>query len=546
MTRPAHDCMLKDFEDHSFRVKLHEAVHNKTLPPSYDDHPVVTSSDELVVPVGIYMDSLPYSLVDSVLGVWLINYITGARHILMLIRKRSVCACGCRGWCTYHNILVWINWCAEILAAGIHPSSRHDGEPFLEFHDEARIDLAGAAMRFKCAVIKLKGDWQEFAERLGFPTWQSGTRPCFCCNGFGSLLYSPIGVSFSSALPWDLNTDEDYHTACQRCEIWIIIPNADDLGRIVQALHYDKRKTGNRGRCLKLSFLEFSLDEGDRLEPHSGLMDIAEFDAITTFPAQALFWRRSNETLCTHRSPLFNYRIGITPTKSIAIDALHTLFLGPMLVWGKLALWCLLLAGIWGTFESNNEERLRVAIMAMRAALMHWYSQEQAQGRFHTRIDYMTSKMIGTQSKQALKLKAMEAYGFIQFLVHCLLTYPSPNTHALRAAGQLLIQFVQIMKDSHGRLTVAEQHRMLSMWKQYMAIMRPYESDTPKAHLAYHMILRTPVHGNPWMDHTFLDESLNKQLKQCCRMSHQVTFEQSVICKLQEILNRLMHKRGLH
>ena len=42
------------------------------------------------------MDSLPYSLVDSVLGVWLINLITGARHVLLIIRKK-LCATAAAG-----------------------------------------------------------------------------------------------------------------------------------------------------------------------------------------------------------------------------------------------------------------------------------------------------------------------------------------------------------------------------------------------------------------------------------------------------------------
>ena len=34
----------------------------------------------------------------------------------------------------------------------------------------------------------IKGDWPEFCERLGFPTWQSVVRPCFVCSAYGPEL----------------------------------------------------------------------------------------------------------------------------------------------------------------------------------------------------------------------------------------------------------------------------------------------------------------------------------------------------------------------
>ena len=129
-----------------------------------------SKTQELVAAVGIYMDALPYSQVDSVLGVWAINLVTGARHVMMLLRKRMACACGCRGWCTYHGILHFIHWVIQCLASGINPLQRHDGSSFeSSFHDELRSQAAGAVLTFKTAVLKLKGDWQEFAERLWVP-----------------------------------------------------------------------------------------------------------------------------------------------------------------------------------------------------------------------------------------------------------------------------------------------------------------------------------------------------------------------------------------
>ena len=61
----------------------------------------------------------------------------------------------------------------------------------------------------------------------------------------------------------------------------------------------------------------------------------------------------------------------------------------------------------------------------------------------------------------------------------------------------------------------------------------------------FDLVMRSVVHGNPWLDATFLDESLNKELKQCCRFSHQATFEYTVILKITEVLKRLAEKRRM-
>ena len=80
--RPAHETLQNEYEETGFETRLRETITENMLPPSYYDHPVVeTNPEELVVPVGLYMDGLPYSLVDSVLGVWFINMVTGMRHV---------------------------------------------------------------------------------------------------------------------------------------------------------------------------------------------------------------------------------------------------------------------------------------------------------------------------------------------------------------------------------------------------------------------------------------------------------------------------------
>ena len=71
-----------------------------------------------------------------------------------------------------------------------------------------------------------------------------------------------------------------------------------------------------------------------------------------------------------------------------------------------------------------------------------------------------------------------------------------------------------------------------------MKIAAPLGIHVPKTHLMAHLILRTPNLGNPTLYQTFLDESLNKTLKQALRLCHQRRFEHLALLKLNEALRR--------
>lgn len=449
-SKPPHEAAQEYLEQNPEAwVKLTEAIDQNELPPTYFNNPIVQSSDEAVMPWGLYMDSVPYSLVDSVLGCWLINIITGARIMLCLIRKRLVCQCGCRGWCTYYGLLSWLHWSFESMSSGLWPSTRHDGQPW-DDHDTDRRNHANKPFKQRGMLLRIKGDWEEFCMRLGFPSWQSGTRPCFCCAASGPDLYDVSSVSVLS-LPFYLNQDSDYDRGCQRCEIWVLV---DENARknILGRLQYDKRPQGSHGRSLVADIPELHLLAKDRLEPCKALPDVADFEELV-LPCRILFWRLSQETLCCHRCPLFDSRLGISPSITIAIDLLHTLFLGPMMVWCRLVLWMLLQSGIWGAHETTDGERIQIGLMMFKAELFRFYERWSKDHRDEplTRISNITLKMIGTKDDQKLKLKAMETYGMLMCLLDLLQKYRlnvGDKVVRLIASGRCLVDYVALLKRS--------------------------------------------------------------------------------------------------
>ena len=418
---PAFEQMNEDLKDAAgdrtqFRERLEQPG---GLPPNYWNHPIVQSRSEgeLVWPYAIYMDGVPYSHTDSVIGFWISNLITGKRYLIVTLRKRIICQCGCRGWCTIFGIMVYLRWEARILAAGVAPSERHDRRAWLP-SDRKRATNAGTPM-IKGACLYIKGDWMEFASTMGMPTWSDSIRPCFDCNCMRSNMYQVAGSSMDQ-LTWHLNNDLEYYTACDRCEIKVTLRNKNEVTQLENILRYDKRENGSHGRSLTrgIQIDGKQLLEDDRLEPSDELYDIGALAEIVNFPINIVFWRLSEESLTRHRNPLFDRTIGITPKRTLTVDVLHAFFLGILLVWSRIAIWHLITSGAYGDL-GTQAENIEIAVIVLRAALLNWYPKyEHAHpGEILTRISDLTSSMLGEITKQKLKTKGAETWGVALFLI---------------------------------------------------------------------------------------------------------------------------------
>ena len=88
--------------DPSSRMRVEEYLNDDLAPPSNPTHPVVLRhAPYLVALYDLFIDGVPYSLTDSVIGIWIIIAHTGKRHLVGAIRKKLICDGGCRGWCSF-------------------------------------------------------------------------------------------------------------------------------------------------------------------------------------------------------------------------------------------------------------------------------------------------------------------------------------------------------------------------------------------------------------------------------------------------------------
>ena len=120
--RAPHEVVEQEVQaDPQLVYKTQELVMGDQLPPSYHNHPVVVGSPEPPIPYALYSDAVPYSKVDSAIGFWLCNIVTGSRHIVAIMRKAQLCKCGCKGWCSFWPVLEFLRWSLAAMGKGEHP-----------------------------------------------------------------------------------------------------------------------------------------------------------------------------------------------------------------------------------------------------------------------------------------------------------------------------------------------------------------------------------------------------------------------------------------
>jgi hypothetical protein len=534
---PAHEQIDEDLSQNAQTAELIDWI--RTAPPSYTDHPVVRetpdgSPDGLVQPGALYLDGVPYANNDSIIGVWIENMINQKRYLVVVLRKKIVCRCGCRGWCTLYNIFMFLDWIIRSLALGIHPLRRHDNKEW-EIGDANRAQLAGKLMRRRFCIIYVKGDLSEYCQTLGFPSWNDNCRPCLNCNAFGDSLYIAHGNSILG-LRWRCNEDDDYYLACTRCEHVIVLTNAAKIQIVNVGLRYDKTSDGSRGRCLKGDIANLGLLAGDRLEPTPSLLDVADFEGLP-IGTEVIFWRTSEDTIARHRNPLFNKALGLAPNRCLAIDTLHGWNFGPLKNWCKVAIWYLLASGFFGVL-GTAEENILVSLLMLRNALHIFYTT--AANRKLTRVHDFTIKMLGTQATPQCKTKAAETFGVMLFLIDQLRTHRerlSDESAILLEAGECLATVTNIW-NTHGTQIPDDAIQLcFNNYSRYMLLMAPYNINVHKNHQAFHLLHRIKFQGNPTLYAVWLDESLNKLLKKTCRNTSQYTFNHSVLLRMKRLLN---------
>lgn len=417
---PLHEAIQAEVKNNpALLTELAEKVRANELPPSYTDHPVVVASGQTALPIHLYVDGVPVTRQESLLGFWAQCPLSTTRHLICVLRKSRLCRCGCSGWCSVWPILNFIRWSFAAMATGMFPCTRPDGAPWEDSQDTIRAGLGGHPLSFVAALTAVKGDWAEYAHTFALQSWASVSYPCpFCVTTKATL---PDDRALSPAVfPFRLLDHKDYDDACSRCEIYVLL-DQDAVALVVSKLKYDERKGGARGRALTCDLPTLKLRKGDRLEPSVCLQDVGSLETAPT-PLTVTFWRGECESRVKHRNPLVDSSLGIT-IGTLRVDLLHTLFLGTLKEFCIDAVWELMLADAWGVGAGRSrDELLQYTAELICVELFAFYDKWRTRRPDEplSLMQTFTLAMVGTPAKRCLRTKAAETKGFFFYLCEAL------------------------------------------------------------------------------------------------------------------------------
>ena len=377
----------------------------------------------------------------------------------------------------------------------------------------------------------LKADLAEFGSTLGFWTTSSIEHPCFLCDANRREL---VNLDRWDAVthPYNLRSFDDYESACDNCEQWRYISRAQHVA-LRGLLFFDRRRDG-RGPTLKADFDDLDLKKGDRLEPWDGSPDVLQFEKLSVFPAQVLFWRSSEEGVTHHRNPLFDRFTGMLPENVIALDWMHTLSLGVFQSWLAHCVHALAKVDVWKTGAADYSSRLTLSIYRFSSDFQFWVrDQNRRFDRNLTEAGALKREFFGSLKKPKCALKAGETNAFLEYVVSILPGHvPSLGDRGplILRSGQHLLNLLTIIR-AHPKKAIAvvcqDFHRSAKAYLRCLADLRiPYK---PKDHMLLELAARMPFMGSPQLYGCWHDEALNRLLKEVAGSAHALVHERRVL-----------------
>ena len=199
---------------------LQSLVDRDALPPTHTTHPVVAAAHgATVVPLAFHCDGAPFAKKDGFLAFWIQNLISGSRTLACVLRKSSLCQCGCRGYCTLFPVLNVLRWSIGVMGTGYFPTARRDGS---SWHSTDRNQSRRGALAAKAAVICIESDWMEYVATMSFSSWTHNVHPCPMCFYSPDTMHDLKNFTLES-VGWDLKTMDHYTEECERREVHVVV-----------------------------------------------------------------------------------------------------------------------------------------------------------------------------------------------------------------------------------------------------------------------------------------------------------------------------------
>ena len=514
------------------REQLRRHVDSGSMGTTYAEHPVVMgrAAGEVVIGFALYVDGISFTSHDSILGIFIHILASGVRHLIVALRTSEMCGCGCRGWCSMFAIWHMIGWSIECLARGIHPTAREGGCDWRQCDSDMEA-FSGQPLGFKAVCVFIKNDLKELCSSLGFPAAGAHSAPCAVC--IASIHdWSDVRGLTADGVRWAPHDLDRYLESAQECEVEVQL-NSGTYTLVRQRLEFDKRKDGNRGRCLDSDIPALGLKKGDRLEPTPSIPSSDFFDTLRPGPGETLtatFWRRKRETRTRHRNPLFTAGTYLSPSRSLASDWLHCLSLGVFGYWINFVVWALVDCDAYCCRATTIDAKFSESVGFLRASMVMWNRENKDESL----PGDLTSGMIGKRGG-ATSLAGAEANSMLTFLVTSVLVGFRAKllgdrwAHILKAGENLygMLLFLRRFKGAPPRWAIDDFVCMVKAFESSATIIGlPF---VPKRHSTFHLAEQCIRFGSVSASSTWRDEQINGCLKGVASSAHRAVWHRRVL-----------------
>ena len=284
------------------------------------------------------------------------------------------------------------------------------------------------------------------------------------------------------------------------------------------------------------------LVKGDRLEPSVLHRDVVSIDQRRDFPFQISVWTWDPNSLCRHRNPLLDPSTYLTPDRFVA-DEMHTMHLGLFDRFCSTALWACVAENIFQVGIGRTMDH-REEMMAQRIEkdLTAWYAAEKKRypaKPVHQLADFKLACLGPKDGPTLVGPKAAETGTLVLYTVDLLRRYKDrlERGEALYAAGQCLCKYLSISRTAGPRLSMAQRQSILDAVVRFNACREAAGlAWSPKFHLALHLVQQCGEFGNPLHRATWVDESLNRQLRDVCSKAHALVWTRRVLTTMMHVL----------
>jgi len=399
-----------------------------------------------------------------------------------------------------------------------------------------RLAKAGQKLVARFKLKYIKGDWSEFAHTFGLPNWKTRLAPCpWClCTTSEWLDFSDVTRRIEDNIPWPPLTGNDYDDACKACEIVVKVESREVHTTIIAGLEYDKRLYGARGRALKIEIPALRLQPGDRLEPNESVPDVAQFDAKRGYPFDVTFWRRSRETACRHRNPLF--AIPGVSCENLMSDMLHCVFLGIAQAYIATVIWLMFVSNVWQIQATTRGALEEIAVQRLRSEILEFYESTRRlyPASSRTELQDLTIGMLGSRDARIFKAKGAETKGLIPFAIGLLERYGAPcrpeAAPHLLTAGKSLMEVIRVQAAYGTCIPAGECSYMYKCGIQHIrSAFSGGVPPLPKHHQFLHLLRGAAFNGNPRVYACWFDESLNKTIAGVAAKAHISVWEARIL-----------------